>query len=156
MTWWQRLSASRAPDEIIGGADAPYLRRWFVIPKNRWLGIMLHEFRRSDDDRALHDHPWPSLSILLYGHYREWSFADPAKPLKGFAKHDRQAGDWVPRSARHAHRVELPEGRPCWTLFITGPRLRAWGFHCPNGWIPWERFTNPADGGATVGKGCAG
>lgn len=39
--------------------------------------------------------------------------------------------------------------------FLTGFRTRAWGFHCPEaGWVPWERFTDPATAGATVGRGC--
>lgn len=42
---------------------------------------------------------------------------------------------------------------PCWTLFVTGPRIRNWGFHCPNGWVRWEAFTPPADKGS-VGRGC--
>lgn len=43
---------------------------------------------------------------------------------------------------------------PAWTLFITGPRMRNWGFHCPNrGWVPWQQFTASDDAGA-IGKGC--
>ena len=61
----------RPPDRIIGGASDPYLRRWFIIPRNRWFNIYLHQFLRSDDDRALHDHPWVNLSILLTGRYME-------------------------------------------------------------------------------------
>lgn len=30
-------TASRPPDVIIGGALHPYLRRWWLIPRNRWL-----------------------------------------------------------------------------------------------------------------------
>jgi hypothetical protein len=33
-----------------------------------------------------------------------------------------------------AHRIELPVGSPTWTLFLTGPVVRKWGFHCINGW----------------------
>jgi hypothetical protein len=57
----------RAPDFLIGGADDPYIRRWWVIPRNRWFNVYLHQFLRSDDDRALHDHPWANCSILLRG-----------------------------------------------------------------------------------------
>ena len=66
----------------------------------------------------------------------------------------RIAGDVVlRRSGRMAHRIELVDG-PCWTVFITGPRYREWGFHCPEqGWIQWQRFTADKDPGAT-GKGC--
>jgi hypothetical protein len=43
---------------------------------------------------------------------------------------------------------------PCWTIFITGPRVRQWGFYCmERGWIHWKRFTAADDPGA-VGAGC--
>ena len=36
------------------------------------FNLYLHEFSRSDDDRALHDHPWLfNLSVLLSGTYVE-------------------------------------------------------------------------------------
>ena len=37
-----------------------YLSRWHIIPRNRYFNIYLHKFVGSDDDRALHDHPWRS------------------------------------------------------------------------------------------------
>lgn len=159
-----RRLASRNPDVVIGGADRPYLRRWFVIPRNRFLNVYLHQFLRSDDDRAHHDHPWVNLSILLRGEYVEHTIA------AGGIEHRKHliAGNWRFRwTGRFAHRIALltvadfvasqPENKapmPCWTLFITGPRYRQWGFHCPRqGWIHWARFTASDDPGA-VGKGC--
>ena len=53
-----RWARNREPDFIIGGHEAPYLRRHWLIPRNRFFNIYVHEFLRSDDDRALHDHPW--------------------------------------------------------------------------------------------------
>lgn len=135
----------RNPDFVIGDVHDPYLLRWFVIPRNRWFNIYLHLFLRSDDDRALHDHPWVNLSVLLSGHYLEHL---PG----GIVKH-RRRGQIVLRRASCAHRVELING-PVWTLFLTGPKVRSWGFHCPKGWRHWREFTNTADDGATVGKGC--
>ena len=59
------------------------------------------------------------------------------------------------RLAATAHRLEVPVTRWCWTLVITGPRFRSWGFHCPErGWVHWREFTDPATGGSTVGRGC--
>lgn len=154
----------RPPDVVIGGAERPYMRRWFVIPRNPVFNVYLHQFLRSDDDRALHDHPWANLSILLRGHYREHTIAaGGVERVELFG-----AGDWRFRwTGRIAHRIELltvadyivtqPANRSplsCWTLFITGPRYRRWGFHCPQqGWINWERFVAPDDYGS-VGKGC--
>lgn len=145
----RRTMAARAPDFIVGGREMPYLNRWFVIPRNRFFNIYLHEFRRSDDDRALHDHPWVNCSLLVEGVYIEHTiFAGGINKRRL-----RGPGDLVLRGPRAAHRIEILPGRRCVTLFITGPRLREWGFHCPNGWVPWQRFVATNDHGA-VGAGC--
>lgn len=39
------------------------------------------------------------------------------------------------------------------SLFIAGPKVREWGFHCPNGWVHWREFT-AGDRGELVGRGC--
>ena len=138
---WAR---ARKPDFVIGGHYAPYLLRWFLIPRNPVFNVYVHHFLRSDDDRALHDHPWlANMSWLLEGSYREWT-------KKG--AFDRSAGALKLRFWSAPHRIELTTG-PCWTLFVTGPRVRSWGFHCPKGWVHWRDFTDSRDKGA-VGKGC--
>jgi hypothetical protein len=145
---FERIADRRKPDFIVGGADDPYLKRWLVIPRNNVFNIYLHHFLRSDDDRALHDHPWWNLSVLLKGEYTEHSIA------AGGVNHAvvRKAGQFKFRGAKSAHRIELHNG-PCWTLFITGPVLRTWGFHCPRGWRPWKQFVDDRDTGK-VGRGC--
>lgn len=148
MKWYEKLSASRPPDSIIGGKDNPYMLRWWVIPRNRFFNIYLHRFLRSDDDRALHDHPWVNCSYLLDGTYTEWT-------IRAGGVHRKQvlrARQLKFRLPWFAHRVELHAG-PCWTLFITGPVLRTWGFHCPNGWRPWQIFVSERDTGS-IGRGC--
>jgi len=144
-----RWARSRAPDFVIGGAEDPYLLRWWLIPRNRIFNVYVHLFLRSDDDRALHCHPWANCSVLLTGEYTEHTIA------AGGVHHAQilKAGDFRIRwSGKHAHRIELHNG-PCWTLFITGPVYRMWGFHCPKGWVPWRQFVDERDSGA-VGKGC--
>lgn len=139
----------RPPDIVIGGHDRPYLRRWWVIPRNRFFNVYVHQFLRSDDDRALHDHPWVNCSVLLRGSYVEHTIAAGGVHHRAL----RMAGEWCLRGAWRAHRIELLPGTPCWTVFITGPRMRQWGFHCPDeGWIHWKRFTS-ADGN-DIGPGC--
>lgn len=134
----------RAPDFIIGLPENPYMLRWYVIPKNPFFNIYLHKVLRDDDDRALHDHPWASLSVVLSGRYEEVT----PRGVRRF-----NAGSIIYRGSRYSHRLQLPHGEPCWTLFITGPRLREWGFHCPQGWVPWHEFVDPHDRG-NVGRGC--
>jgi len=143
----QRSAFRRPPDFVIGGQADPYLRRWWVIPRNRVFNIYLHELLRSDDDRALHDHMYINASLILQGGYVEHTIA------AGGVHHRvaRRCGDVVFRVPRTAHRLEV-QG-PCWSLFITGPRVREWGFHCPRGWVHWRDFTAPNDTGL-VGHGC--
>jgi len=138
----------RKPDLIIGGSDDPYLRRWYLIPRNTLFNVYLHQFIRSDDDRALHDHPWWNISVLLDGKYVEHTIAAGGVNVRT----ERRAGAMKMRRAKSAHRIELVDG-PCWTLFITGPRLRSWGFHCPKGWRHWRDFT-AGPKGETIGRGC--
>src|ERR1700741_276978 len=136
--WIIARAKNRAPDFVIGGGGRPYLYRWWLIARHKILNIYLHRFMRSDDDRALHDHPWANLSVVLDGAYLEHTIA-------AGGIHQRRAmfpGDWRLRpSGRIAHRIELYCG-DCWSLFITGPTYREWGFHCPEqGWIHWKEFT---------------
>lgn len=138
------IADRRAPDFVIGGSERPYLRRWWVIPRNPIFNIYLHQFLRDDDDRALHDHPWFNLSILLRGQYREHTRTGAVV---------RRAGGFKLRSPWAAHRIELIDGEPCWTLFITGPRQRQWGFWCPQGWRHWKLFVDGKDAGS-IGRGC--
>ncbi len=143
--------SKRPPDFIIGGHSNPYLYRWWLTPRYRLApSAYVHQFLRSDDDRALHDHPWTNLSILLRGEYTEHTIAAGGINHREILK----AGDWRFRwTGRIAHRIELHNG-PCWTLFLRGPVYRQWGFHCPErGWIHWRDFTAPTDAGA-IGKGC--
>jgi hypothetical protein len=143
------ISNSRSPDFVIRPTSGKeYLRRWFVIPRNPVFNIYYHEIVRSDDDRALHDHPWFNISIILVGGYWEHTIA------KGGVHHRkwRGAGTIKFRTAKAAHRLEV-DG-PCSTLFITGPRFRSWGFHCPEaGWRHWRTFTG-GERGDTIGRGC--
>lgn len=147
----------RNPDFTIGSVERPYLLRWWVIPRNRFFNIYLHQFLRSDDDRALHDHPWINCSILLKGRYIEHRSDGQVLLRKPWRP-------WAPwrltfRFPTSSHRVELlrTDGweLPVWTLFVTGPRVREWGFWCPKGWIHWQRFVAMGNPGE-IGPGCDG
>ena len=111
-----RTAAIRPPDFIVGADDpvGPYLRRWYLLPRNRVLNVYLHQFLRDDDDRALHDHPWAWLSVLLSGSYIEHTIA------AGGIHHRRVrgAGSLKISGPWRAHRVELipwadPDPAPC-------------------------------------------
>jgi hypothetical protein len=141
MQAWARRLMKRKPDFVIG---ADYLRRWWVIPRNPWCNVYLHDIRKSDDDRAFHDHPWMNTSFLIEGSYIEHT------PEGRF---ERKAGDYVIRGAQQMHRLEVLPGQSAISLFITGPKLREWGFACPQGWVHWQDFTDENDSSQT-GRGC--
>lgn len=129
----------RKPDEIIG---ENYLRRWHLRRKQGGWNLYLHRYDGSDEDRALHDHPWKSVSILLWGNLGEVS-----------NKGEHRLWPIVPkfRSAEYAHRIRL-KSKFAYTLFFTFRKQREWGFHCPKGWLHWKEFTD--ESGQRTGKGC--
>lgn len=139
--WAAGIMASRPPDVVIGER---YLRRWWVIPRNPLCNVYLHEFLGSDDDRALHDHPWASTSVILSGSY--WEHTPEGRHL-------REEGAVISREAEAMHRVELVHDRRVVTLFMTGPKVREWGFACPQGWVHWRDFVDLRDPGMP-GRGC--
>jgi len=190
-----KLTLKREPDFIIGGKGNPYLKRWYITPWSGWFrfdkdgnpiphdslplwkrivrclpNIYLHQMLRDDDDRALHDHPWANISIILKGSYIEhipsekfgyaggtWRFRTRFRPVfrKATALHRielvKNCWRWqgIGKNRRHV----LIQIVPVWSLFITGFKVREWGFACPKGWVVWWKFVNPKNTGE-VGPGC--
>lgn len=114
---------AREADRHIGG---DYLHRWHMIPKNPFFNVYLHTAHRSDRG-ATHDHPWANVSIILAGHYQE-------ELRKGPQFIRRDPGDVVFRAPGEAHKLHVPK-EPVVSLFITGPKVREWGFYTPMGWV---------------------
>ena len=141
MQEWAHSIMCRDPDFIIGN---DYIRRWWVIPRNKSCNVYLHEILHSDDDRAMHDHPWANTSLLIAGGYIEHT------PDGTFT---RNAGDVIERPADALHRLEIIPGQRAISLFMTGPTVREWGFACPKGWVHWTDFVDARDAGQ-IGRGC--
>lgn len=119
----------------ISGLDGEqYLIRRYLLPRNRIMNVYLHKFLGSDHDRALHDHPWYSVSVVLKGELIEHLPNDVSRTIK--------RGKITIRNPRFQHRIELPKGQTAMTIFITGPIVRNWGFICPNGWTPWQNYSS--------------
>lgn len=140
------------PHFRIGSPESPYMLRWYVIPRNPFFNIYIHKFLRSDDDRAMHDHPWWFLSVMLWGKYAESLYRN------GRRTHDiRTAPSIVFRRPTDRHIVSLltrgDKILPCWTLVFTGRKVREWGFWCPKGFVRWQDFVDHRDNG-NVGRGC--
>ena len=141
------VAGRREPDLVLEEQGSVYLMRWWVLPRNRWLNVYLHQFASSDESRALHDHPWAfNASWLLCGVYLEHTInrggIHVARAL--------EAGRFRLRIGAAPHRLELVSPR-AWTLFVTGPAYRKWGFHCPHGFVPHDRWTHA--GGCGQGDG---
>jgi hypothetical protein len=141
--WWLRLAnrcTAKGKVRVIYDRvlTDPYLIRFYLHPRWLTLGlfrVVIHRFVRSDSlEDGLHDHPWPYISVILDGGYIEHT------PQGSFR---RKPGQVLFRRARHLHRVELlSDGVPVYTLFIMGPRIRAWGFWVgnPPKFYPWKEW----------------
>lgn len=141
--WLQRHVANRAPDVRIYAADTtePFLDRWVIIPRNPLISLYLHRFNASDP--IPHDHPYTfNASWLIDGVYRE-EYLDGSHIW-------RAPGELIVRFGKTPHSVKLlalTDGgfQPAWSLFLTGPRYRVWGFYCPKGWVPWNKAVKTDD-----------
>lgn len=151
--------ASRPPDLVVGDG---YMERWSLAPYRREgedskPNVYIHRFSGDDDDRALHDHPYDNVSVILKGAYWEHVHQEPRSIINGrYATwaHLRREGEVVERKADHAHRIEMNgSGDKVITLFLRGPRVREWGFWCPGGWRSWKEYTDPNNYGHR--RGCS-
>lgn len=178
-----QVMLERQPDFIVG-QDSPqgaYLLRWYLTPWRHWqhrLGLRarahptrwnrgtarlarllpnlyVHQFLRDDDDRALHDHPSWACSLILARGYIEHTIAAGGIHYRNICT----PGHLRFLPTRHTHRIELHRDDhgdpiPCVTLFLFGPAVREWGFHCPHrGWVHYRDFT-ATDKPGEVGQGC--
>lgn len=161
---YQPIVAAEQPDRDIRRSDGNrYLFRWYVSRaqhrrhrRGERPALYLHAFFGSDVDAALHDHPWPSASLIVSGSYLEYVPLDPDRPAGPVRAIRRRAGDVTVRGARSPHRIEIPEHEPLpvITLFATGFRLRDWGFWCAKGWRDARTFNQRAEAGGYPGAGC--
>lgn len=123
-----------------------YMERWWVLRPRWWLpvSIRLHHILRSDNERHLHDHPWPFLSLILRGGYWEVLPEDqgrhPRYDAVGKKRRWCAPGHLVFHRARDRHRLELRPGETCWTLFIIGRKSQHWGFYTSSGKIHWREY----------------
>ena len=130
-----------------------YLRRFYLYRGKRRPHIYLHHIMRSDDDRALHDHPWKFTSLMLAGMYEEVTpykdqnvenifdvFYDKcySGPL---VKERIHAPAIIRHKAEDRHRLILRPGHTVWTLVFASEREREWGFWMRGKFVPWREFT---------------
>ncbi len=139
--------------------DKDYMERWFIIPRNRFFNIYFHRFFGSDAPTP-HDHPWISLGVILEGEYLEhmtkkgagWNSEIGDYPSTYEYVVMRRTGELTLRFPSSLHWVEID--KPVYTLFITGPRVRRWGFQCKDRWVDFEEYIDRR-GDNRLANGCA-
>jgi hypothetical protein len=126
--WFIRYALKYKPDEKITSDGKLYLVRWHII-KSRFLNIYLHRFV-GPDKRIMHDHPWASLSYMLDGFFIENFKKTPAsrEEVRVVVR-----GKWTYRNSRMLHHLTPSVRYGAWTLFLTGPKFKHWGFLMKNG-----------------------
>lgn len=136
--------------EWIDGDHVVMHPKW-ELPAKFPVNVFLHKFHRSDDDGALHNHPWKwSVSLILAGGYSEERRHVTEKMCD---MHEKPHIVWrvkrrevLPFSlnvirADDFHRVDLLE-KDCWSLFLAGPKSQSWGFwdRISGAYTPWRSF----------------
>jgi hypothetical protein len=134
---WAKRFLSGQPHLVLATDEVVYLRRWYLLPRNPFVNLYLHNIVSSDPADAYHDHPWHSVSILLKGTLLE------DRPFRRIRAIRRFRITY--RSAESAHRLVVPPDQNIWTLFATGPRVRQWGFLVNRDghliWVPHDQYT---------------
>lgn len=124
---------------IVNCEREPYLHRWYLLRTKR-VGIFIHKFVRSDEDRALHDHPWNFIVVPLWRGYVEHSEEQHHCGTFAIQRRVRPLISARFRSAEYRHRVELIDDVPAWSLFIRFTECRTWGFWPNQVFIAWNKW----------------
>jgi hypothetical protein len=91
------------------------MERW--VADFGFFSLRMHHWMYSDDLRAPHDHPWWFLTLCVWGSYVDVSPDGDDRVSVGSVRF---------RRAEHRHSVKVE--RSTWTLLLTGPERRVWGF----------------------------
>lgn len=112
-----------------------YMQRWML---DFWrFSIRLHKFSESDDPRALHDHPWWFVTLILSGGY-----LDVTHEEDGSVNYERMGRfSFRYRPMGHKHTVKLLNDKPSWSIVLTGRQRHRWGFYVKNK-LGEPRFVN--------------
>lgn len=138
----KRLS-SLFPSTIMGDGRGDIFFTRYDLIRCRWFQLYLHEFKRSDNSRCLHDHPWWFVTwILADGYYEECPTRDKVTGKNGLfttTKEWKRPGSILYRRAEFTHRIALRPDTAPWSLVLVGKHSRPWGFWTPLGWLAWKK-----------------
>lgn len=112
----------------LGDEACPYCFRWvlnlglFAIRLHKWIG--------NDDLRARHDHPYWFITLVLWGSYLDVTEKGEELMRPGAIRF---------RRSTHQHSVKLVS-KPCYTLLVSGPFWRQWGFWVNGKFLRREQY----------------
>lgn len=141
----QAFAATLAKREIVAEKGIVYLERYLIhgwspaSPKDAPPGVSLYLHHillpDQDDPHVLHNHPWRwAHSTILHGWYAE----ERPHKLGGFVSRSYPTGSSNTLEPETFHRI-TSVSHDCWTLFLTGPKVKSWGFDVPGrGFVPWR------------------
>lgn len=131
-------------NDPIGLHDHPYWNLSIVLKGGYW------EYRAVN--------PLSYHEVGQWAHVASRNYSPHLRALKAQAYQELEKVWWPPisvvlRRPTDAHRLELADVSyrdrvencmstrkcPAWSLFITGPRVRVWGFWLPDGWVPFDK-----------------
>lgn len=112
----------------LGRAECPYAFRW--VADFGFCAFRLHRWVGSDDPRAMHDHPYFFFTCVLWGGYDDVNPGGVEPMTPGTVRF---------RPARYTHTVRVRPGG-CWTLLVSGPTVRRWGFWVGGKWRRAEKY----------------
>ena len=117
-----------------------HFKRWGI--QTRFGNLYLHKISRSDEDHP-HNHPWNFCSLILKGGYYEkhYSTIQPISPDTPFILEKNTPGKFLVRYLMDYHKIQLiDENVPTWTLVLTGPHKKTWGYLTPKGFLQYETY----------------
>lgn len=119
------------------------------------FGLFLHRLGCPDPGEDLHDHPWWFASLVLRGGYTETVADTRSAPFfarmavemptcKRGEERSWRAGTIHRIRLTECHRITALRREPTWTLILTGPRARSWGFYPPEGFVDFRKYERAA------------
>lgn len=103
--------------------------------------IMFHYFPVDENPQTYHDHPWPFVTLVLWG-----SYTDLSVDADGTAIERLSRGSVRHRAATHRHKTYVHQ--PTFTVVLRGATTRQW---CEGTTEDWMCDGDPTDFDETLG-----
>lgn len=177
-----RFAKARPYFDLTHADGRDYMGRWWLMPRFllRWapaegdcpahlkplawlpVSIRLHHIRSSDDDRHLHDHPFPYCTWILESGYWEVvpKTIDPSfLRVADGGLHERTDYVWrapgtiMRKRATDRHRIKTASDVGAWTILVQFRKVQPWGFYTEHGkvyWYDYDRVRDPIEASRTA------